>query len=94
MVFSAVSATPTEALPQPAVLPHELMHILLNSPLRTPPGNSSISLDPDTAIFTFPAGPTKSVIGTKRIGPYPDAAQAEQGQNDSKTMRDNSETLS
>ena len=77
----------------PNTLPHEIMHILLNTFHRA---------DPGTALFHEQTSPNKNVSGTKRIGPYPDAAAAIPlpgfpipgvGQADTTTIRANAETL-
>jgi hypothetical protein len=61
---------------------HEPMHILLNRGHRT---------DPSTALF-HPTS-NKAVNGTKRIGPYPDAAAGNVGNGDTVTIRAATETL-
>ncbi|MCG2678789.1 MAG: hypothetical protein L6455_02300, partial [Kiritimatiellae bacterium] len=66
-------------------LPHEIMHILLNSPHR--------SGEPITALFQGGTTVDKSVDGTKRIGPYPDAASAGVGSADTITIRSKAESL-
>jgi hypothetical protein len=66
-------------------LAHELMHILLNSPHRPN--------EPPTSLFRGGTTPNKSVGGTKRIGPYPQAAAAGVGNNDTTTIRNSAETL-
>jgi hypothetical protein len=63
-------------------MPHEIMHILLNANHRA---------DPATALFKGGTTPSKAVGGTKRIGPYPDAAII--GRADTTTIRQSSETL-
>jgi len=61
-------------------LPHEIMHILLNRIHRAG--------EPDTALFFH-----EQTIGSKRIGPYPDAALADVGNDDAFVVRDKAETL-
>lgn len=68
----------------PFNLPHELMHDLLNQAHR--------STEPTTAIFLGGTSPTKIVSGTKRIGPYPDAATTV-GNDDVTTIRTSAENL-
>lgn len=68
----------------PNTLPHEIMHILLNSPHRG---------DPNTAVFKGGTSPNKDVGGTKRIGPYPEATAAGVGQDDTTTIRASAEIL-
>lgn len=63
-------------------LPHEIMHVLLDLAHRN---------DAETALFRGGTSITKEVGGTKRIGPYPDAAII--GQNDVTTIRNTSEKL-
>ena len=75
----------------PHTLAHELMHILLNSGHRN--DASGNPLDPVTALFRTGTTSTKDVGGTKRIGPYPDAATAGVGNNDVTTIRAVAETL-
>jgi hypothetical protein len=66
-------------------LAHELMHVLLNSPHR--------ANEPATSLFRGGTTPNKSVGGTKRIGPYPQAAAAGVGNADTTTIRNAAETL-
>jgi hypothetical protein len=66
-------------------LAHELMHILLNSHHR--------ANEPPTSLFRGGTTPNKNVRGTKRIGPYPQAAAAGVGNNDTTTIRNNAESL-
>ena len=66
-------------------LAHEFMHILLNSPHRPN--------EPPTSLFRGGTTPNKSVGGTKRIGPYPQAAAAGVGNADTTTVRNSAETL-
>jgi hypothetical protein len=66
-------------------LPHELMHILLDSPHR--------ANEPATSLFRGGTSPTKAVTGTKRIGPYPQAAAVGVGNNDTQSIRNNAESL-
>ncbi len=78
----------------PLTLPHEFMHILLNIPHRK--GGSSdpcASEDPETALFHAPQSRDKSVGGTKRIGPYPDARAVNVGTKDTFHMRNKAEKL-
>jgi len=51
------------------------------------------TLEPFTALFRTNTEATKVVWGTKRIGPYPDAATSNVGNDDTTTMRTNAETL-
>jgi hypothetical protein len=67
----------------PLTMPHELMHILLNSPHRG---------DPTTALF-YASSTGPGVTGTRRIGPYPDAASAGVGFTDTRTIRVAAESL-
>lgn len=66
-------------------LAHELMHILLNSPHRPN--------EPGTSLFRGGTTPSKIVGGTKRIGPYPQAAAVGVGNADTTTIRNAAETL-
>jgi hypothetical protein len=66
-------------------LAHELMHVLLNSPHR--------ANEPATSLFRGGTTPSKIVGGTKRIGPYPQAAAAGVGNADTTTIRNVAETL-
>jgi hypothetical protein len=66
-------------------LAHEIMHILLNSPHR--------ANEPNTALFRGGTTPNKSVGGTKRIGPYPDASAVGVGNADTTTIRGVAEAL-
>ena len=70
----------------PFNLPHELLHDLLNRAHREPG-------EPTTALFKGGTSPTNVVNGTKRIGPYPDAAASNTGNDDVTTIRANAETL-
>jgi hypothetical protein len=70
---------------EPFILPHELMHILLNRAHR--PG------EPSTALFRVVMGRGNVVDACKRIGPYPHAAAAGVGNNDTKTVRQHAEAL-
>ncbi len=63
------------------------MHILLNHFHRVSP------YDPDTALFRGGTTLSKAVGGTKRIGPYPDAASASVGNNDTHDIRQTAENL-
>jgi hypothetical protein len=69
---------------------HELMHILLNAPHRVTA--QGVPLDPSTALFHVTRN-DKRVDSTKRIGPYPDAQLAGAGNDDTRTLRANVETL-
>jgi|GEM_PF-3534698 len=62
--------------------PHEILHVLLNSNHRP---------DPATALFKGGTTASKDVGGTKRIGPYPEAATV--GNNDVTTIRKAAEKL-
>jgi hypothetical protein len=66
-------------------LPHEMMHVLLDSPHR--------ANEPATALIRGGTSATKAIGGTKRIGPYPDAAAAGVGNNDTTTIRNHAEAL-
>jgi hypothetical protein len=66
-------------------LPHELLHELLNRGHR--------SSEPNTALFKGGTDVTKAVGGTKRIGPYPDAANSGVGNDDTTILRVAAETL-
>ena len=59
--------------------PHEVMHLLLNMGHR--------GGEPATALFMGGTTLTKATAGTKRIGPYPDAAAAAVGNADTTTIR-------
>lgn len=65
-------------------MPHELMHILLDAPHRRG--------EPTTALF-YETSTGPGVTGTKRIGPYPDAASAGVGNDDTHTIRNVTENL-
>ncbi len=69
----------------PHNLAHEMMHILLNAAHRTS--------EPATAVFRGGTTRSKSVTGTKRIGPYPDATAAGVGTDDVRDIRANAEIL-
>lgn len=73
-----------------STLGHEVLHILLNAPHRV--DASGDPLDPVTALF-YPEGIPQSVGSTKRIGPYPDAAAAGVGDNDTEVIRAATENL-
>jgi hypothetical protein len=66
-------------------LAHEMMHILLNSPHR--------ANEPATSLFRGGTTPSKAVNGTKRIGPYPQAAAVGVGNGDTTTVRTAAESL-
>jgi hypothetical protein len=71
---------------KPNTLPHELMHILLNSPHR-PIG------EPITALFRSPTDTNKWVSSTKRIGPFSDPNPDVVGKTDTTTIRASAEKL-
>src|SRR5262249_18023307 len=64
---------------EPYVLPHELMHILLNAGHRRG--------EPNTALFNVRPEQGADVDAAKRIGPYPDAAAAQVGNDDTFIIR-------
>ena len=70
--------------PHSLSLAHEIMHILLNAEHRLG--------EPNTALFKVTSVNT-DVAGTKRIGPYPDAATAGVGNSDTATIRSVAEAL-
>ena len=72
----------------PFTVAHELMHILLNETHIVARNN-----EPSTALFHSPTSSTNTVPATKRIGPYPDAAAVNVGNNDTGTIRPKAEAL-
>ncbi len=64
-------------------LGHEIMHVLLNSGHR--------ANEPETALFVISG--SSGVEGSRRIGPYPDAATSGVGNDDTATIRSTSESL-
>lgn len=82
----------------PFRLPHEIMHIVLNSGHRAKqrvqlsPAQHPPPLDPTTALFYITTSATNEVDSTKRIGPYP-GAEATVGNNDTNIIRKNAEEL-
>ena len=70
---------------KPFTLPHEIMHILLDSAHRFN--------EPKTALFNAPTSPQNSVDATKRIGPNPAATTANVGKGDTSAMRGTTNTL-
>jgi hypothetical protein len=66
-------------------LAHEMMHILLNEPHRFN--------EPTTALFHAFSVVGKPVDGRKRIGPYPDAAANNVGNDDTFDIRETAEDL-
>jgi len=79
--FIVISGTERQVL----TAAHECMHILLNEPDRP---NA-----PGTSLFKSGTTVDKRVDGTKRIGPYPDAATSGVGNGDTDTIRDHAEVL-
>ncbi len=69
----------------PNTFAHEVLHILLDDAHR--------ANEPDTALFKGGTTTSKAVNGTKRIGPYPDAAAAGVGNGDTSTIRGHAEAL-
>jgi hypothetical protein len=69
----------------PHNLAHELAHVLINAPHR--------ANEPATALLRGGTTLSKAVGGTKRLGPYPDAAAVGVGNADTTTIRTNVSTL-
>ncbi len=86
----------------PYVLPHELMHVLLELPFHRPfaiRGQGRVAgpnnpVDPVESLFSAPPSATSpSGSSAKRIGPFPHRVQHQAGDQDTKTIRDHAESL-
>ncbi|MFO0807819.1 MAG: Ig-like domain-containing protein [Gemmataceae bacterium] len=73
----------------PFVLPHEIMHILLNAAHRDQVPLS----DPSVSLFTVVDNIGNVVNAAKRIGPNPESEAAKTGQKDTFTIRGTAEHL-
>jgi hypothetical protein len=93
--YSALNATGNSAISnfvvisservQVFTMPNEIMHVLLNRDHR--------DFEPFDSLFYSPTSEVNMVMGTKRIGPFPQAEIYNVGNDDATVMRSTAETL-